>query len=164
MWNSQASEDPFSSYSFYSPWKFPVISVVTYMLITPSSSSPAQKVHLHSYFIFSCLLTFSLKYLMGVSNSQVRIETHPLFILKHLHNSCFFISVDGSKLPKAAFEVDPRVLPSKLPAFETKILYMSLLLYIGILTVKKVSYKRNFCRKFTSVGNLFPTEMIIIAF
>ena len=41
-------------------------------------------------------LTFSLKYLMGVSNSQVRIETHPLFILKHLHNSCFFISVDGS--------------------------------------------------------------------
>lgn len=74
---------------------------------------------------------------MGVSNSQVRIETHPLFILKHLHNSCFFISVDGSKSPKAAFEVDPRVLPSKLPAFETKILYMSLLLDTGILTVKK---------------------------
>ena len=141
--------EPFSSYSFYSPWIFPVILVVTYMLITPNNSSPAQKLHIHSYFIFSCLLTFSLKYLMGVSNSQVRIETHLLFILKHLHNSCFFISVDGSKSPKAAFEVDPRVLLSKLPAFETKILYMFLLLYIGVLTVKK-----KFPTKGTFVGNL----------
>ena len=86
---------------------------------------------------------------MGVSNSQVRIETHLLLILKHLHNSCFFISVDGSKSPKAAFEVDPRVLLSKLPAFETKILYMFLLLYIGVLTVKK-----KFPTKGTFVGNL----------
>lgn len=52
------------------------------------------------------------------------------------------------------------VLLANSPAFETKVLYMSLFLYIGILTVKKVSYKRNFCREITSVGNLFPTEMI----
>lgn len=43
----------FSSHSVYSPWMLPVISTVIYMLVTPDSTSPAQKSHLYNHSLYS---------------------------------------------------------------------------------------------------------------